>query len=75
MDKVWCEHMDNYKSEKWYLADKEFQFCPVCGTPKPKEESLEEKFETFWNLAKFNNQTIFKDLASVARKHFKDGGV
>ena len=44
----WCEHGEQFI--RWFHNGKEqIRFCPICGTPRPKEiglrEKLVEKFE------------------------------
>ena len=38
----WCEHGEQFI--RWFHNGKEqIRFCPICGTPRPKEIGLREK--------------------------------
>ena len=85
----WCEHcihspMPNDRKEfhlkgMMIYCDK-FNFCPICGTPRPREKSLAEKFEDANNLFLEVPETdtrIYKlkresaeKLADIATTHF-----
>ena len=82
MSNVWCEHMknkgDGLKLYKWHddsihslgqSHTEYFQFCPICGTPRPKEKSLAEKFMDI----PFPMTRLCADkLSDIASEHFKN---
>lgn len=46
-NKMWCEHMKpgsiwhfDSPNKPWF---DQWKFCPTCGTPRPKEETLRER--------------------------------
>ena len=72
----WCEHC-NDEFCRWgtwvtHLSNV-WKFCPICGTPRPKEKTLEEKFKQ-WSkriIGESNYPEMAKDLANIAEEHFK----
>ena len=85
----WCEHMISSKDDSKFDEDRDgyaycdgyfekvsrWKLCPICGTPRPKEQTLAEKFAE-WS-EKYSNvpfpSTMFIDgLADIARKHFEE---
>lgn len=56
-----------------------FKFCPICGTPRPKEKTLAEKFrmqceEMFSSETadKLSHSGIYLDLEKIALAHFEE---
>lgn len=57
-----------------------FSFCPLCGTPRPKEKTLEEKFVEVFERRSVNyaelgfgpSQPLQCELAEISRQHFQD---
>ena len=40
----WCEHRGMVEDGTGeYYSDKNWMFCPICGTPRPVSKTLEEK--------------------------------
>jgi len=44
----WCEHVD-LEIAKHYTPSLHWNYCPICGTPRPKEKSLEEELAYYLN--------------------------
>lgn len=77
----WCKHCSSTGGNqltieegfgrddfRWSISDGiAVKFCPICGTPRPKETSLEEKFLE----AHVKGNPSFGTLAEIARKHFE----
>ena len=82
----WCQHLRwNCRSKEWveagyesytnmtrHVHENSWNFCPICGTPRPKEKTLAEKFGEFL----FDSKNIMKggvaeNLARIAEDHFK----
>jgi len=64
-----------------YYIPKTWKHCPICGTPRPKEKTLEEKlFECQLDEKKYKGlqdcpqetKEWYKQLAEIARKHFEE---
>jgi hypothetical protein len=76
----WCEHTDKVRSITVnYLSDGTltipyFNYCPECGTPRPKEKTLAEKFCDAHPICKQHGRphmSVCEILAKVAEDHFK----
>ena len=78
----WCEHVFWGKSidgsnEGWSLCgdiqfskELNWKFCPICGTPRPVEKSLAEKFyESPFMCSRLGD---CRELEKIAEQHFKD---
>ena len=82
----WCEHLKQEEKGVWWITyprggyswtiGDENMFCPICGTPRPKEKTLEEKMADRLNgfykhrLIEADIWTIANALTSVANEHF-----
>ena len=48
-----------------------FQFCPICGTPRPKRQTLAEVLKEHFH--KFGHeQSMWSSLADAARKFIRE---
>ena len=91
MIQKWCEHIKGQEGTIYTTINYDFgrcstsvpfyiNFCPICGTPRPKEKSLEEKLEAVFNshshetceLHKSSHCSVIKHLAETAEAHFKE---
>lgn len=82
----WCRHMDFSKDclpldERSHVAimmKHDWQFCPICSAPRPKERTLEEKMADRLNgfykhrLIEADILTIAHALSQTAEEHFRD---
>ena len=66
----WCEHFKEGTQLGW-------NFCPICGAPKPVEKSLYEKMWAHWaepcivNGESSSCKKCFEHLVKIAEEHFK----
>ena len=69
----WCEHMKPGKV--WYFDSPnrpwfdQWKYCPTCGTPRPKEESLRERLarELYNSYPAYHaHKDVFLHLADTA---------
>ena len=78
----WCEHCNDEfcRWETWVThLSNVWKFCPICGTPRPKEKTLEEKFKARLEmnpsgdlaLTWIVDQWTIKKLAEIAEEHFR----
>lgn len=80
----WCEHIqkDNltgYWADKNCHISNEYNFCPICGTPRPKAKTLAQKFQERCSGMIIEGQQIkadwsyhlFEALEEIATKHFE----
>ena len=87
----WCEHMISSKDDSKFDEDKDgyaycdgyfekvsrWKLCPICGTPRPKEQTLEEKFI---KMFKQSGEQVYANLpsgfitylAQTAIEHFEE---
>jgi hypothetical protein len=78
---VWCEHTrhESHWFEGWLVSNghgyygKDWMFCPICGTPRPKELSLAEKFKKKIESCR-NDYNLADYLVLIAEEHFKSKG-
>ena len=79
----WCEHIKPEYDGKvlnfmgvhagWPDQKGHWNFCPICGTSRPKEKTLAEKFYDHTNFCRAVNSVAFLDhLAYIATEHFKE---
>ena len=86
MKQEWCEHIKIRSGSKWYygnfdsqeggcsLLNNKYNFCPECGTPRPREMELWEKFEESYTggMKRCLDRTdIWKQFVKIAELHFK----
>jgi hypothetical protein len=80
MTQEWCTHCKPgsmwYVGKGYYPDFPAWNFCPICGTPRPKDKTLEEKFEKHmrnddWMLSDSIRQDAI-NLAKIATEHFKE---
>lgn len=85
----WCEHtkpgkvfeIPNWLNPRVIHAG-DWNFCPICGTPRPQEKSLEQKFKEFLDsegcelMLKTNPRVlhdedyILRIIKQIAEEHF-----
>ena len=82
----WCKHfVKNHGglSEWWYsprphpqatmsLLKESWDYCPHCGTPRPKENSLAKKFWEYHCLNAVDMDVLCNRLAEIAEEHFRE---
>ena len=92
---AWCSHVVLDEEGEYWIplgeesraqikVQKEYQFCPICGNPRPTPKTLAEKFgeERCYLLpdaenpdrnktGKLTSSTI-RRLADIAEQHFKE---
>lgn len=80
----WCEHIKPYLGIQVPSMGWVTQFpvecwmcCPICGTPRPKEKTLREKFQSFLESRVENSlgymtkeQKAADQLAEIAEAHY-----
>lgn len=67
----WCEHFPDGVIKAYW--GHEWNFCPICGNPRPKEKTLEEKFGEFWGTNLQRNKSAYETLhqmAKIAEEHY-----
>jgi hypothetical protein len=72
----WCEHTrhEAHWEKDWLvvgghgLNGKDFMFCPICGTPRPTEKTLAEKFREYLPYA--GSDMNLEGLAAIAAEHY-----
>ncbi len=68
----WCVHINSdleLGSQSTVFGN--WMFCPICGTPRPKEISLEEKFRAWMQSDAWRVLDAPHALAKIAEEHFK----
>lgn len=71
----------NSIGDKWTFCCKQIEVgvwvsCPWCGTPKPKEQTLQEKLKlasSDWDSHDWHGE-YWDILAKTAEEHFKNNG-
>lgn len=51
----------------------DWMFCPICGTPRPKEKSLVDKFMEEWGRYILNPDSqmkLFDRFEKIAEEHY-----
>lgn len=73
--KEWPCRNNNCPNEGQYWCEENFKFCPVCGTPRPVEKSLAEKFEKWLRTPVYDKthdcNSAGAELAKIAEEHFR----
>lgn len=79
----WCEHL--IKGESFYnkhldpyslvFKGEHWKFCPICGAPRPKEKSLQEKIDSILMRHLFRSEiytthSVSIELTRIAEEHF-----
>lgn len=85
----WCEHsfevlgeMRFYREIRVGIAKQtgsvvvgnNWHFCPICGTPRPKEKSLAEKMKESVYATVACGWDDYQKLEKIAEQHFLDLG-
>jgi hypothetical protein len=81
----WCEHISKrFQYQGWEfiitststILAYDWLFCPKCGTPRPKEQTLAEKFHDYLGARLPSNPFYVSavELSKIASKHFEEGG-
>lgn len=86
--KKWCEHWEACDSTTkcggvfngQHIRD--VNFCPICGTPRPKEQTLAEKFKEahreYCRDNKLRNEALdfgeYELMAQIAKEHYEKEG-
>lgn len=77
----WCEHMYNasyveikrHDGSSIVIGVMGVASCPECGTPRPREKSLAEKFDEHFKRCRVSESvTCANHLAEIAEAHFKE---
>lgn len=76
----WCEHTFTgilsgqlrLDSGTGPCVQDDWNFCPICGTPRPKEKELWEKMKEAWLASETCCDDSFKLMARVSEQHFKE---
>jgi len=77
----WCKHIEYGQYSPMCKPDYRFKdedsvtylttswnLCPICGTPRPKEKTLAQKFREYLPYA---GSDMYEGLARIAEDHFK----
>jgi hypothetical protein len=78
----WCEHLIKYdggydfypntsEPEYYGTISKNWKMCPICGTMRPKEMNLEEKFRQKFKLLDEYFDNACEELAKIADEHHR----
>ena len=77
----WCEHLAiSGKDVHAFVptTDEHWKFCPICGTPRPVEKSLAEKFDEYcgdtlsFGERHGDRMSAIKEMAEIAEQHFRE---
>ena len=77
MSQEWCEHTNWHNMTATevsnYCDSRNWNFCPICGTPRPKEKSkrerLADKFKFHLSqmyVPYYTDSTIAEELSEIA---------
>lgn len=83
----WCEHIikkpeNSFWTPQHYFIqnsiERGWHFCPICGTPRPKAKTLEEKFREVFDKRNVKymdfgtdcQQPLESQLVRLATEHF-----
>ena len=71
----WWQYSDTHKSFAIELSVIQINFCPICGTPRPKEKSLAEKLK-YACYPGYHSEIWYEldweSVALAAEEHFKN---
>ena len=71
----WCEHLSDDARLYSDAIKEDFKFCPICGTPRPTERTLAEKFRNVIYREDYGlGPSLIKELIAITEEHYKGRG-